>query len=72
MSLEQMTPHQRLTAVLLLALTAPSDELATEVSEFADVLARGLSESEIGTCKSIALAFFHAGTDFDEAVGVAS
>lgn len=67
--IEQMTPRQRLTVALLLVLTAPSDALSEEASEVAEAYTDGLTKEEIDTCKSLALAFFHAGTDLEEVVG---
>lgn len=52
---------ERLTCALLLALTAPSDARAGEVSDIADWLAEGLSGVEIECCKAIAVAQWKAG-----------
>lgn len=59
--IKDMTPVERLTCALLLALTAPSDSRAGEVSDIADWLADGLSGAEIEYCKAIALAQWKAG-----------
>ena len=60
-SIEDMTPVERLTCALLLALTAPSDARASEASEIADWFADGLSDAEVECCKAIARAQWKAG-----------
>jgi hypothetical protein len=54
-SVEEMTPMERLTEVLYLALTAPTDKLANDAGKLADQFAFGLSDAEVEACKNAAL-----------------
>jgi hypothetical protein len=54
-SVEEMTPMERLTEVLYLALTAPTDKLANDAGKLADQFAFGLSDAEVEACKDAAL-----------------
>ena len=62
-SIADMTPVERLTGALLLALTAPSDTCASEAGDIADWLARDLSDAQVECCKAIALARWKAGAE---------
>lgn len=62
-TLEQMTPAERLTQALILALTAPTDAQAQEASETAEHFTQGLSKAEIEDCKQAASAFVNATRD---------
>jgi enoyl-CoA hydratase/carnithine racemase len=57
---ELTSPKEALVMGLLLALTAPTDELAQEASAMADQLAANMSTEEVEACKSIALARYQA------------
>ena len=46
-----MTPFQALVAALVLAVTAPSEEKASEALAIAEGLAGGLSEHEVARAK---------------------
>jgi len=52
--LEAMSPTQRLTYVLCLFLTAPTDEKALLVGEMLAFFADGLTEKQINGCKAMA------------------
>ena len=50
-----MNHVEALTNALFLALTAPSDGCVEIASQLADHIARGLTDTEIGTAKEVAL-----------------
>lgn len=52
-----MTQAQALTKALILALTAPSDDKATQASALAESLAYGLDFEQVEQCKADALNF---------------
>ncbi len=51
-----MTQTQALTQALILALLAPSDEQATQASDLAESIAKGLDFAQVEQCKVDALA----------------
>jgi hypothetical protein len=53
---EKLTPKDRLTAVLILAITAPSDEQAQIAADLAEEFTHGLTLDEIEECKATAAA----------------
>lgn len=59
--IEDMTPVERLTCALLLALTADSDARSAEVVEIAEWLAEDLSAVEVAYCQAVAHAQWKAG-----------
>jgi hypothetical protein len=50
-----MTQSQALTNALILALIAPSDEKASQASELAESIAKGLDFDQVEQCKADAL-----------------
>ncbi len=57
---QAMTQSQALTNALILALIAPSDEKASQASELAESIAKGLDFAEVEQCKADALAIIEA------------
>ena len=55
-----ITQSEVLTRCLVLALTAPSDEKATQASELAEQLAYGLILDQVEQCKNQALELVEA------------
>lgn len=53
---EKLTPKERLTEVLLLAITAPSEKKAQEAISLAEEFTHGLTFAEIEECKATAAA----------------
>ena len=52
---QTMTQSQALTNALILALIAPSDEKASQASELAESIAKGLDFDQVEQCKADAL-----------------
>ena len=52
---QAMTQSQALTNALILALIAPSDEKASQASELAESIAKGLDFDQVEQCKADAL-----------------
>lgn len=50
-----MTNSQALTKALVLALTAPDDDRATQAAELAESIAQGLNAKQVEQCKLNAL-----------------
>ena len=50
-----MTQTQALTKALILAITAPSDDRATQAAELAESIAQGLNVDQVEQCKENAL-----------------
>ena len=50
-----MTNTQALTQALILALTAPNDEKASQASDLAESIAQGLDFDQVEQCKANAL-----------------
>jgi len=50
-----MTQLQALTQCLVLAISAPTDEKATQASELAQQIAQGLTKKQVNQCKKKAL-----------------
>jgi len=57
---QAMTQSQALTNALILALIAPSDEKASQASELAESIAKGLDFAQVEQCKADALAIIEA------------
>jgi hypothetical protein len=55
-----MTQSQALTNALILALIAPSDEKASQASELAESIAKGLDFDQVEQCKADALTIIEA------------
>jgi hypothetical protein len=55
-----ITQSEVLTRCLVLALTAPSDEKATQAAELAERLAQGLTMKQVNQCKKAAMAQWEA------------
>lgn len=51
-----LTPRDALVLALMLAVTAPTDEMSQSCVEMAEVIAAGLSEFEVASAKRGALA----------------
>ncbi len=50
-----MTQTQALTQALVLALTAPDDDRATQAAKLAESIAQGLNADQVEQCKANAL-----------------
>jgi hypothetical protein len=50
-----MNQIEALTQCLVLAITAPTDEKATQASELAQQIAQGLTKKQVNQCKKKAL-----------------
>jgi hypothetical protein len=50
-----MTQTQALTQALILAITAPDDDRATQAAELAESIAQGLNAKQVEQCKLDAL-----------------
>ena len=48
---EKMTQIEALTQCLVLAITAPTDEKATQASQLAEQIAQGLTKKQVNKCK---------------------
>ena len=51
-----MTQTQALTQALILAITAPDDDMAHHASRLAESIAQGLNHAKVEQCKADALA----------------
>lgn len=50
-----MTQTQALTQALILAITAPDDDRATQAANLAESIAKGLDSAQVEKCKANAL-----------------
>lgn len=50
-----MTQTQALTQALILAITAPDDDRATQAARLAESIAKGLDSDQVEQCKADAL-----------------
>jgi hypothetical protein len=50
-----ITQSEILTRCLILAITAPTDEKATQASQLAEQIAQGLTKKQVNQCKKKAL-----------------
>jgi hypothetical protein len=50
-----MSQIEALTQCLVLAITAPTDEKATQASQLAEQIAQGLTKKQVNQCKKKAL-----------------
>jgi hypothetical protein len=50
-----MTQSQALTKALVLAIIAPSDDKAAQAASLAELIAQGLTKTQVNRCKAQAL-----------------